>query len=127
MYNPNSFAKAKAGISARCGIVRLIFIDYSKRRPGILLGVMILLIIISAVINFIFLHPSAQKPTPIALFHKSLTQPLPQQSGALMEILDLQAELSGFIDKKIPSQQDSIQMEQIIKRITQLNQKLREK
>lgn len=69
-------------------------------------------------------------PKPKSVFsYQALSSAVPDGAGlnsaSLIEIFSLQSELRSFLDKKLPSKTDSLRMEQLLLRIQQLNQSLK--
>ena len=109
------------GKKLKRSIIRF-FIDSPKAS----LAVMGVLLVISAILCFTI----NRYPKPASMFAlERISSGLPQGPGAystaLIEILSLQSELKTFLDKKTPSKNDSIRMEQLLLRIQALNQTLK--
>ena len=95
--------------------------------PRISLGIMLLMMICSAVICFtVNRHREEKSGAYFANLKLSMPIEAKLNADALMEIISLQAELKTFLDKKIPSLQDSLRMEGLLTRIVELNQKLKD-
>ena len=83
---------------------------------------MIILMVLSAALSFTIMRagaPSTSLSAKIAQYPGSTPKISPD---ALLEVLVLQSELKTFADKGEPGPLDSLRMEQILKRIQQLNQ-----
>jgi len=95
--------------------------------PRLSLGIMLIMMVSSAVFCFtVNRHPRAKSENYYANLNLSMPSEAKVNADALMEIISLQAELKTFLDKKIPSVQDSLRMEGLLGRIWVLNQKLKE-
>ncbi|RZJ90910.1 hypothetical protein [Pedobacter sp. Leaf250] len=118
---PPAFSSA---FSAGLDFFRKQFKKTATRYPrGIIVG-MVLLMGISAALSFTLMR--ADKPyTSLSAKVAQYPGMLPQTSpNLLLEVITLQAELKSFADKGEPNPTDSLRMEEILKRIQQLNQKL---
>lgn len=95
--------------------------------PRLSFGIMMLMMICSAVICFtVNRYPEAKSADYFANLKLSMPSEAKGNADALMEIISMQAELKTFLDKKTPSEQDSLRMEMLLSRIEELNQKLKE-
>ena len=126
MKNNFFFANARSGVAP--GFLREInqIKLRIERYPRSCFLAMLLSMATSAALSFTVFRktPSPQNPS----IERNQMPGFPStgiNASALMEVMALQAELKGFIEKKVPDQADSIKMEGIIKRIQQLNQSLK--
>lgn len=113
----NQFGKSNLAIAA--------FKLKLERYPKLSVFLMLLLISLSALITFTTLRITPEGKSANSFQGYAPAPSMPAGAVNLLEVFSLQAELKSFIDKKTPSRQDSIKMEELIKRIDQLNQKIK--
>ncbi|MFC3560173.1 hypothetical protein [Pedobacter jamesrossensis] len=95
--------------------------------PRLSLGIMMLMMICSGLVCFtVNRHGEEKSGEYFTNLKFSMPDDAKGNADALMEIISLQAELKTFLDKKIPSLEDSLRMERLLNRIGALNQKLKD-
>jgi len=119
----NIFSSAfSSALASRLHFVGKYLTLAARRYPRSIVTGMILLMVLSAALSFTLMRagePSTSFSAKIAQYPGTPPKISP---SALLEVLALQSELKSFADKDEPGPLDSLRMEQILKRIQQLNQ-----